>query len=121
MLRKAQILATRLDHQPLKDWIRWEVDGYPDDAELPEYQRLGRVQVLGDFGGPFGSGYKNAPIAEASFASDEDKWVVENWFRHDFHGGSPLSNRCSKGSPNRFVSRGRLMSSPCTRIRCTST
>jgi len=89
LLRKAQILAARLDHQPLKDWIRWEMDGYPKDAELPEYRRLGRVQVLGDFGGAFGSGLRNALIAEVSFGGDENKWLRETWFRHDFYDGVP--------------------------------
>ena len=86
LLRKAQILAARLDHQPLKDWIRWELDGYPDEDSLPEYRRLGRVMVKGHFQGAFGSGLQNAQIAEASF-SGEDEWVRENWFRHDFYEG----------------------------------
>jgi AbiTii len=35
LLRKVLILATRLEHEPMKGWVHHELDGYPDDAELP--------------------------------------------------------------------------------------
>jgi hypothetical protein len=68
LLRKAQILATRLDHQPLAEWVDRELNGYYDvpHDEVPPYRRLGKVQVLGNFHGFGGSQMKNAPIAELS-------------------------------------------------------
>lgn len=65
VLRKALILAARLDHEPLRQWVQWELEGYPTIEALPGYRRLGRARVLGDFSGPFGSGMKNAEIPPA--------------------------------------------------------
>lgn len=80
LLRKAQILGARLDHQPLSAWVQWELNGYPDLDSLPEYRKMGTVQVLGDFQGSFGSGMKNAPIAEGSV----DEVAREALFSHAF-------------------------------------
>ncbi len=80
-LRKAQILAARLNHQPLKDWVNWELNGYPDVESVPDYRRMGEVQVLGDFSGPFGSALKNARIPPGCVA---DKDMRDYLFRHVF-------------------------------------
>jgi hypothetical protein len=70
VLRRAQILAARLHHEPLKNWVEWELNGYPSADVLPEYRVLGNVHVIGDFSGPFGSGMQNAPIAPVSVPED---------------------------------------------------
>jgi hypothetical protein len=79
LLRKAQVLAARLDHEPLRQWTRLELDGYERSEDLPDYRRLGRVNVLGHFSGPFNSGMSNAPIPRTH--------VPEEWrdvlFTHD--------------------------------------
>lgn len=61
VLRKCKILAYRLGHEPLSEWVDHELNGYPDLDELPEYRSISSV-VLGDFAGPFGSGSRNHPI-----------------------------------------------------------
>ena len=63
LLRKCKILATRLDNQPLEDWVIWESDGYPKDIPVPNY-RVWRLQVRGNFLGPH-STLKHAPIPTA--------------------------------------------------------
>jgi len=75
VLLKLQLLAARLGSQPLAEWIKHESEGYPRDAELPDYRRLG-VSYSGTFSGPFGSGIQNAPISSfliEQFAGGE--WV----------------------------------------------
>jgi hypothetical protein len=62
LLRKALILARRLDYQPLGDWAERELEGYPPDAELPEYRAYRECQVVGDFAGPMNSGRRNQPL-----------------------------------------------------------
>jgi hypothetical protein len=61
LLRKCKLLAARLGSQPLEDWLLWESNGYPENIQVPEY-RVWTLQVKGNFGGPFGSGFRNAPI-----------------------------------------------------------
>jgi hypothetical protein len=61
LLRKCKVLASRLGSQPLENWLVWESNGYPDDAEIPNY-RIWPLHVKGHFSGPFGSGMRNVQI-----------------------------------------------------------
>ena len=70
LLRKAMILARRLDYPPLGEWAERELEGYPDDAELPEYRAYRSCQVLGDFSGPAGSGLRNQPLPPGAVAEE---------------------------------------------------
>ena len=74
VLRKCKLLAARLHSQPLEDWLVWESNGYPQEATVPEY-RIWRLEVFGNFAGPFGSGIRNAPIPLdlLSFLPDKTK------------------------------------------------
>jgi hypothetical protein len=63
LLRKCRVLATRLKHDQLKSWVGWELDGYPQDVELPEYRKF-HCQCFGHFTGYGGSQVRNAPIPE---------------------------------------------------------
>lgn len=60
-LLKFKLLASRLNSISLEQWVKHELEGYPKDAELPDYRSVG-IHYLADFSGPFGSGVKNAPI-----------------------------------------------------------
>jgi len=61
ILLKLRFLASRLGSNVLEAWVKHESEGYPSDADLPPYRRVG-VSYLANFNGPFGSGVKNAPI-----------------------------------------------------------
>jgi len=39
LLRKALVLASRLRNDALKDWVSYELNGYPEEALVPEYRR----------------------------------------------------------------------------------
>lgn len=69
LLRKCKILANRLGNPEFKQWVNFELNGYPDLDKLPDYRIFG-VQVLGDFSGPMGSGLKNAPIPSSCIPED---------------------------------------------------
>lgn len=62
LLRKCKIIASRLQHQELSDWINSELNGYKEGSAIPEYRLLHLNNPIGHFNGPFGSGLKNAPI-----------------------------------------------------------
>ena len=38
LLRRVQVFAVRADQTELAQWVRFELNGYPDDAELPDYR-----------------------------------------------------------------------------------
>lgn len=40
LLRKCMVLASNLDSSLLEDWVRWELNGYPATADVPEYRRM---------------------------------------------------------------------------------
>ncbi|WP_309828834.1 hypothetical protein [Acidovorax delafieldii] len=64
--------------QPLAEWVRHESEGYPGDAELPDYRFI-PVSYTANFSGPFGSGIKNAPISPYLIR----KFAGEHWVRHE--------------------------------------
>jgi hypothetical protein len=61
ILLKLRFLASRLGSEPLEDWVKYEAEGYPQDADVPEY-RVAGLSYSGSWSGPFGSGINNAPI-----------------------------------------------------------
>ena len=38
ILLKLRLLAARLGSQPFAEWVKHESEGYPSDADLPDYQ-----------------------------------------------------------------------------------
>ena len=77
ILLKLRLLAARLGSQPLADWIKHESEGYPQDAELPDYRTV-QVSYTATFSGPFGSGIQNAPIATYLV----EKFAGKQWVRY---------------------------------------
>lgn len=61
VILKLRFLAARLGSNLLEEWIKYESDGYPSNAETPGYRQIS-VVYMANFSGPFGSGIKNAPI-----------------------------------------------------------
>jgi hypothetical protein len=49
ILRQCKILAARLEYQPLKIWLEYELNGYPTQILLPEYRIIKRVLFEGNF------------------------------------------------------------------------
>jgi hypothetical protein len=67
LLRKVKVVASRADVPALDEWVEHELGGYPEGVEVPEYRGPFAVEVLGTFGGPFGSGMSNAPVPSIGF------------------------------------------------------
>lgn len=78
ILLKLRLLAARIGSQPLAEWVRHESEGYPRDAELPDYRFI-PVSYTANFSGPFGSGIKNAPISPYLVK----KFAGEHWVRYE--------------------------------------
>jgi hypothetical protein len=70
LLRKCQILAFRLRHEPFKQWVSHELNGYPDEATLPTYRGPFQADIKADTHGAFGSGVRNVGVPDWSFPAD---------------------------------------------------
>ena len=57
-LRKAKILASAIELAEFREWIDYELGGYPDRDKVPSYRRF-RPTNLGTFSGPSQSGVKD--------------------------------------------------------------
>lgn len=77
ILLKLRLLAARLGSQPLAEWVKHESEGYPNDADLPDY-RVIAVSYTASFSGPFGSGIKSAPIPPYLI----EKFAAKSWVRY---------------------------------------
>jgi hypothetical protein len=64
LLRKCKILAYRLGNIDFKNWVEYELNGYPKDIIdiLPDYRILNNVNSKGHFSGAFGSELRNADM-----------------------------------------------------------
>jgi len=77
-LLKLRFLAAQLGSNLLEEWVKYELDGYPEDLPVPNYRKLG-VAYKGTFTGSFGSGFKNAPIPPVlikKYAKGPRNWIV---------------------------------------------
>ena len=78
VLLKLRALAASFGSKPLDDWIEYENQGYPPDAELPPY-RIVPVSYTATFSGPLGSGIRNAPIPLHLV----ETFAGESWTRYE--------------------------------------
>lgn len=65
LLRKSMVLARRLSYEPLKSWAQYELQGYPQDVDLPDYRARRNCQVFGRFEAGVGQWFVN-PIPSAN-------------------------------------------------------
>jgi hypothetical protein len=56
LLRKVQVVARRVGAPDVEAWVRHELQGYPEDVELPAYRVLD-AQPIGRYTGPMGSSH----------------------------------------------------------------
>lgn len=93
IMLKLRLLASRLGSDVLEEWVKYESEGYPQNAVVPEYRETG-VMYTGTFYGPGGSGIKNAPIPDYHI----QKHAGEHW--------STYQIRESIGTVDEMIKRG---------------
>ncbi len=76
ILRKAKILASAIALPEFREWVDFELSGYPNRETVPDY-RWFQPTNLGTFGGPFQSGIKNMVLPTYTLP-DEIKDFAEN-------------------------------------------
>ena len=67
-LRKAKILASAIGLPEFREWVDFELNGYPDKDKVPNYRSFRPIN-LGTFSGPFQSGARNMPLPTYSLPS----------------------------------------------------
>ncbi len=70
LLRKCQILAFRLRHEPFKEWVNHELNGYPNEAVLPAYRGPFQGEIKADTHGAFGSEVRNVQVPDYSIPAE---------------------------------------------------
>lgn len=74
LLRKCQILLTRLGAKAAEDWVEWELNGYPADAAVPDYRILPLIirANLRDFT----MRYDGWTVPPALLGKNADAWTI---------------------------------------------
>ncbi|MFT3889849.1 MAG: hypothetical protein QM713_17030 [Arachnia sp.] len=69
LLRKVQVAATRIGAPGVVSWAKQELQGYPNEAELPDYRKM-QTSVMGHFTGPMQSQIKKQLPPYPGFEDD---------------------------------------------------
>lgn len=69
LLRKVQVAATRIGAPGVVSWVKQELQGYSDDAVLPDYRKM-VTAVIGHFTGPMQSQIKTSLPPYPGFEDD---------------------------------------------------
>lgn len=80
LLRRVQLFASRAKLPELGDWVRYELNGYPRDVELPSYRVVYGI-ARGHFIGPFGSGMRNAVLPAGNLPKEFREWGEKAYLR----------------------------------------
>lgn len=108
VLLKLRLLAARLGSAELEEWVKFESEGYPSDAPLPDYRKIS-VTYTGSFSGPFGSGINNAPIPPYLV----EKFAGEQWTSYELRQSiaeiDELIDSSSKGGGSLQISAANLI------------
>lgn len=75
-LRRCLVIAYRLKNDVFKTWVESELNGYPDNSNLPDY-RVGKSIALGYFHDGFGSFSNNQPIAVHLMDEKHRHWATD--------------------------------------------
>lgn len=78
VLLKLRFIASHLGSDLLEEWVKHELEGYPEGTPVPNYRKMG-VNYTGHFSGSFGSGLNNAPIPLALV----QEYAGERWVTYE--------------------------------------
>jgi AbiTii len=97
LLRRCQLLASRIELPELASWVQLELNGYPNDAELPSY-RVIPGHAKGHFIGAGGSGLRNATLPAGNLPAEWRSWAREGFLRQSIGEIESLAKSKGKGS-----------------------
>jgi hypothetical protein len=78
-LRRCLVVAAKLKYDGLADWVRNELNGYPEIEGLPDYRVL-RVHARGLFLG-IASRMNDQPLASGVLSEEHREWATTAYLR----------------------------------------
>lgn len=75
LLRRCQVFAARLSISNMAEWVRFELNGYPDAVAVPDYRAFQGV-ARGHFLGPMGSSFTNAVLPASNLPKEYRDWAL---------------------------------------------
>ena len=95
LLMKCRLLAHRLGHEEFKQWVVWELEGYPESVSVPDYRKVptNLKMELSTFRGI----YKNYPVPVEAIPEQIINGLKESNFRVGISSLEKMSTG-SKGS-----------------------
>ena len=90
-LRKAKVLASEISLPEFREWVDFELGGYPRGRDAPAYRSF-RPTNLGTLSGPFGGGGSNVPLATHRLPEPVKEFAENLIFREGVGGLEALSS-----------------------------
>ena len=97
-LRKAKILAGAIGLPEFREWVDFELSGYPDREKVPSYRRLRPIN-LGTFSGPLQSGVENIVLPTHNLPAEVKEFAENLIF---FQGVGELEAQASESTQQRW-------------------
>jgi len=101
LLRKCKILAARLGSIEFKEWVDYELNGYPRIEDIPKY-RIITIAIRGDFSGAFGSGLTNGEIPLSCIPDEFKETLAKTHFAHPVSSLESLIEESDGGSVKEY-------------------
>jgi hypothetical protein len=118
VLRKCKILARRLHSAEFEQWVDWELNGYPADAEVPEYRTVHPVHYAN-----FSNGYHSVEHHPISTLIIDENWrhLFDPYrYRAGIESIKTLAATDGGGMLHRddfiFLLKNKVVTLPCTRF-----
>lgn len=72
-LKRAKVLLQEFDNEEILHWVNYEIEGYPDDVDVPEYRVIGGQLYGSYFKGSMASHitYTHVPISLGNLTKEE--------------------------------------------------
>ena len=72
-LKRTKVLLQEFDDERLLEWVNYEIEGYPDDVEVPEYRRISGQSFCSYIKGTMSRflKYSNVPLSLGNMPENE--------------------------------------------------
>ena len=104
-LKRTKVLLQEIDNQDLLNWINYEIEGYPAEADVPEYR-----MITGQLRGTYFKGsmashmtYKNVPLPLGKMPEDVRKDFLRRAITEGVEALSETVEQTKKGGTFAFV------------------
>ncbi len=78
VLKRTKVLLQELEDETILEWVKYEIEGYPNDVEVPEYRKIGGQLVGTYIKGSMASHmqYKNVSLPLGKMPEDQKEKIL---------------------------------------------